>query len=250
MSDRLRAFLRAIDEDSAGEGSPALTCTVAALALVLMEYVHERQLLRALLRAHPALYTAKWAAAVELAAWVGVRLLGFFVLPAIAVRASGQRLREQALGLPTPRQLVPYLGLFLLVLPGISLAAWTPEFVAYYPFYRLAGRSWLDLVGWELLYALHFVALEFFFRGWWLSQLRPRFGSSAVFVAVVPYCMIHFTKPLLEVLAAIPAGIVLGLLAMRARSIWGGALLHVLVGWTMDFLALAQGDGFPRQPWP
>jgi membrane protease YdiL (CAAX protease family) len=71
-----------------------------------------------------------------------------------------------------------------------------------------------------------------------------------VFVAVAPYCMIHFTKPLLEVLAAIPAGIVLGLLAMRARSIWGGAALHVGVAWTMDALALAKTSGLPSRFWP
>ncbi|MDB4975327.1 MAG: hypothetical protein JWN48_3668, partial [Myxococcaceae bacterium] len=62
-----------------------------------------------------------------------------------------------------------------------------------------------------------------------------------------PYCMIHFSKPLLEVLAAIPAGIVLGLMAMRARSIWGGAALHVAVAWTMDALSIWQTTGWPTR---
>ena len=37
---------------------------------------------------------------------------------------------------------------------------------------------------------------------------------------------------------AIGAGLILGTLAMRTRSIWGGVLIHVGVAMTMDVLAL------------
>ena len=57
-------------------------------------------------------------------------------------------------------------------------------------------------------------------------------------------------KPVIEVIAALPAGLVLGLLAMRARSIWGGVLVHVAVAWLMDALALVQGPGLPQRLWP
>jgi membrane protease YdiL (CAAX protease family) len=249
IAARVRAWVRAIDEDRNGPPAfPALACTLATGSLVFMEYCSERQLLRALYRARPALYSGEWAPLIELSAWIAIRLIGFFVLPWILLRALGQRLRDHGLSRLPP--LSPYLALFALVLPAIVLASLRPEFVRYYPFYRLAGRSWLDLASWELLYAAHFVALEFFFRGFWLTALRAQLGSQAVYVALVPYCMIHFSKPLLEVVAAIPAGIVLGLLAMRARSIWGGALLHVAVAWTMDALALLQSGGFPRQLTP
>ena len=55
---------------------------------------------------------------------------------------------------------------------------------------------------------------------------------------IVPYCMIHYGKPLPETLGAIGAGLMLGTLAMRTRSIWGGVLIHVGVATTMDVLAL------------
>src|SRR5690606_8230997 len=82
------------------------------------------------------------------------------------------------------------------------------------------------------------VSLEFFFRGFMLKALAPRLGSSAIFVMVVPYCMIHFGKAMPETLGAIVAGLVLGTLAMRTRSIWGGVLLHIAVALTMDLLAV------------
>ena len=52
------------------------------------------------------------------------------------------------------------------------------------------------------------------------------FGAGAIWSMVVPYCMIHYGKPYLEACAAIIAGVVLGSLAMRTRSIYAGFLVH------------------------
>ena len=41
------------------------------------------------------------------------------------------------------------------------------------------------------------------------------------------------------------AGIILGTLALRTRSIWGGVLIHVSVAITMDLLALYHTVGLP-----
>jgi membrane protease YdiL (CAAX protease family) len=43
-----------------------------------------------------------------------------------------------------------------------------------------------------------------------------------------------------ETFGAIIAGIVLGTLALRTKSIWGGVLIHVGVALTMDLLAVSQ----------
>ena len=50
--------------------------------------------------------------------------------------------------------------------------------------------------------------------------------------------MIHYHKPLPEALAAIVAGLVLGEVAQRTRSIAGGVIVHIGVALTMDLLAL------------
>ena len=110
---------------------------------------------------------------------------------------------------------------------------------------RLANRSSFDLWAWEGLYAAQFVSLEFFFRGFILNGLRRALGSNAIFVMIVPYCMIHYGKPMPETLGAIGAGLILGTLALRTRSIWGGVLIHISVALTMDVLAL---QGCPKAP--
>jgi membrane protease YdiL (CAAX protease family) len=66
----------------------------------------------------------------------------------------------------------------------------------------------------------------------------------------VPYCMIHYGKPYLEANGAIVAGIVLGSLAMRTRSVYAGFLVHITVAGSMDLLALWHRAALPTQFWP
>lgn len=133
-----------------------------------------------------------------------------------------------------------YLAMAALMAPLIVWLSHTPRFQSAYPFYSLApGESlWPRLIVWELLYASQFVSLEFFFRGFMVHGTKHRFGAYSVFVMMVPYCMIHFSKPLPETIGAIMAGIALGLMSLKTRSIWLGAALHIAVAWSMDGAAL------------
>ena len=84
------------------------------------------------------------------------------------------------------------------VVPAMLLVSAQPDFGTYYPFYKLSSRSWFDFICWESIYFCQFFALEMFFRGWILGALRRNFGAGAVFAMAVPYCMIHYGKPLPE----------------------------------------------------
>ena len=171
--------------------------------------------------------------------WAGWRVFGYVVLPLVAIVAMGDRVSDYGVAVRGQlKHLWIYGALYLLVLPGVVLVSFTQPFQNTYPFYKCAGRSVFDFVAWELLYAAQFVSLEFFFRGYMLQSLRRTMGAYAIFVMVMPYCMIHYGKPLLETTGAIVAGLVLGTLAMRTGSIWCGALIHVSVALTMDILSL------------
>jgi membrane protease YdiL (CAAX protease family) len=155
-----------------------------------------------------------------------------------------------------------YVGLYLAVLPVVIAASFTTPFQRTYPFYKLANRSALDFWAWQGLYALQFLSLEFFFRGFLLHGLKRAIGAHAIWVMIVPYCMIHYGKPFAETFGAIIAGLILGTLALRTRSIWCGVLIHISVAITMDLLAMSHcpddrpcpghtqriGD-LPRYPW-
>jgi membrane protease YdiL (CAAX protease family) len=183
--------------------------------------------------------------------WAGWRVLGYFVFPCIVTWLLGERVRDQGLSVQGFRKHAwIYAVLFAAVLPLVVGVSFTEDFTRYYPFYGRAGRSWFDLLAWELLYAAQFFALEFFFRGWWLQSCKAMMGSHAIFAMVVPYCMIHYGKPWPEAFAAVVAGLVLGTLAMKTRSIWSGVLIHISVATSMDVLALLQKGGFPERAWP
>jgi membrane protease YdiL (CAAX protease family) len=142
-------------------------------------------------------------------------------------------------------------GLFLaIVLPAMLLVSTQPDFGTYYPFYKLCTRSWFDLLVWEAMYFAQFFALEMFFRGFWLGALRRSFGSGAIFAMAVPYCMIHYGKPFLEANGAIIAGIALGSLSMRTKSIYQGFFVHITVAALMDWLALFHRHALPKVFWP
>ncbi len=172
--------------------------------------------------------------------WSGWRVFGYVVLPLIVLSLlPGERVVDYHVSLRgVGKHLWIYLTMFCCILPVVVLASRAGAFRETYPFYRKANRSWFDLGAWELLYAAQFVSLELFFRGFLLQGLRRALGSNAIFVMIVPYSMIHYGKPLPETLGAIGAGLILGTLAMRTRSIWGGVLIHIGVAVTMDVLAM------------
>jgi len=143
-----------------------------------------------------------------------------------------------------------YAAFLGIVLPLLLVVSRQPDFGAYYPFYGKCSRSWYDFLSWEAIYFAQFFGLEMFFRGFWLGALRRSFGSGAIFAMAVPYCMIHFGKPFLEANGAIIAGIALGSLSMRTKSIYQGFLVHITVAALMDWLSLWHRHALPTVFWP
>jgi membrane protease YdiL (CAAX protease family) len=181
----------------------------------------------------------------QLAYWAGTRIIGYVVVPLLVLPLlPGVRLRDLGLGFKGfTDHLWLYFVLFCPVLVAVVIVSFRGDFSSYYPFYQDPVGVW-DLLVWEALYFAQFAALEFFFRGFMLHPLKRSMGAYAIFVMVVPYCMIHFGKPFLECFAAIIAGVVLGTLSLRTRSIWCGALIHMSVAATMDVAALVQTGRF------
>ncbi len=141
-----------------------------------------------------------------------------------------------------------WLGYVLLMSPIMVFAiivSFRSDFSNHYPFYKMAHVSWFDLLAWELIYIIQFIAVEFFFRGFIVNGLRIPFGSLSIAVMCLPYLMLHFPKLWLESTGAIAFGFLLGILALRSKSIWGGVMVHVGIALMMDLAALLQGKGLP-----
>jgi membrane protease YdiL (CAAX protease family) len=126
------------------------------------------------------------------------------------------------------------------MLPLVWMVSYTQQFQQSYPFYKLhyPNSSMNHFIAWQCFYFLQFLGLEFFFRGFMVHALKNRFGFYAIFIMMIPYCMIHFGKPWPETLGAIFAGIILGAMSLKSNSIWFGVLLHYSVAISMDLFSL------------
>ncbi|HKV05421.1 MAG TPA: CPBP family intramembrane glutamic endopeptidase [Candidatus Acidoferrales bacterium] len=220
--------------------------TTACLSLLIMEFAGSWNTYSHFFPPSRYAVDSYWVLKVKAwwVAWIGV---GFVAIPApLMALLPGKRLRDCNLSFRGFREhFWIYVGLYGAVLPVIWLVAQTPAFYTFYPMYGQAGRSWFDLLTWEGMYAVQFVALEFFFRGFLVGGLSRHIGILAVPVSVMPYMMIHFSKPWPEAAASVVAGFVLGYLAWKTKSIWGGVCVHCAVAATMDLLALVHKGQLP-----
>jgi len=253
---RWRAELR---DEGRTDLRPFVALAMCAVILTLQEYYGGHTFFDQALRptltkldaAHSKMRLAKYEELYSFGWWVTSRVLGYLApfavwrlfFPTDSLLDMGLRVRDFW------KHAWIY-GLFLgLVLPMMLLVSREPDFGSYYPFYKQSSRSWFDFLAWEAMYFAQFFGLEMFFRGFWLGALRRSFGSGAIFAMAVPYCMIHYGKPFLEANGAIVAGIALGSLSMKTRSIYQGFLVHITVAALMDWLALWHRHALPTVFW-
>lgn len=176
--------------------------------------------------------------------WAIWRVFGYAILPMIVIVVwLREPLAEYGMKVRgTFGHWKIYAVLLVGIAPVVFIASYSGDFQAKYPFYRVARGEdlWPAFWTWELLYAGQFVGLEIFFRGFMVHGLKRHMGFLAVPVMMVPYLMIHFSKPFAEASGSIIAGFVLGALALKSRSVWWGAVVHVVVAVSMDVLSLWQ----------
>ena len=135
------------------------------------------------------------------------------------------------------KEFVPsYLPLILLMTPVLWIACGKDSFNRFYPLYK--PDTLHLLVAYETIYMVQFVAVEYLFRGFLLFRMEKAAPGYGVWVMVIPYALIHIHKPFPEAIASIFAGVVLGFLALKSRSIWPGVIVHCYVAISTDLFSL------------
>jgi uncharacterized protein len=173
--------------------------------------------------------------------WIATIVLFYLIIPILMVKfVFKKNLKDYGFSFKNVHKDYPlYLLMLAFMLPIVYFASSTQSFQDRYPIFQPSRTTLIPLfIYWQIAYFMQFVAVEFFFRGFILHSLKNRFGFYSIFISVIPYCMVHYGKPFGETIAAIIAGIVLGTLSLKSRSIFLGILIHYTVAITMDLFAL------------
>lgn len=174
--------------------------------------------------------------------WTTISFYLMMVITPVIVLKFLLKHNDWMISLPQKGSLKSYLILYALMFPVLYLVSLSPNFYRFYPLYRPVGIN--DWLLFELVYLPQFFAVEFFFRGPLLSFFEKYNPGRGVFFMVFPYALIHIHKPFPEAVGSIFAGIVLGHLALKGKSIWAGVALHMGIALSMDTLGLFQSGFF------
>ncbi len=75
----------------------------------------------------------------------------------------------------------------------------------------------------------YMIAWEFIWRGYMLFGLFEKFGYYALFIQMIPFVILHNGKPAVETFGAIAGGLLLGVIALRTKSILYPVIIHFFV---------------------
>ena len=170
--------------------------------------------------------------------WAGALLL-LGLLPVLAARRLiGLSWRALGLGVGAWRQglALVAIGAPLAMVAGY-LGSRSAAMRAVYPLDPGFAESRFAL--YAALQALYFGPWEVLFRGVLLFGTRQRWGDSGANALQTALSVTaHFGRAMNETIAAFPAGLLFGWIGLRLNSIWYVALLHWLVGVSMDWFIL------------
>lgn len=141
----------------------------------------------------------------------------------------------------------PYLAMLGGMLPLIIWASFQGDFQNTYPQFKpwkipqvFGLETWQMGLGYEMFYASAFFSVELIFRGLMVLGLVKVMGKHVILPMVVTYAFLHFGKPLAECIGSIFGGYILGIIALKSRSILGGCFIHIGVAMLMDIAAYCQ----------
>jgi membrane protease YdiL (CAAX protease family) len=168
-------------------------------------------------------------------------LLG--VCPVLLARfAGGVPLARLGLGPGRPARGLAWLGVGvpLAVLAGY-IGAGSASVRQVYPLDGTLTSAPSAFVPHALLQFLYFGAWEVLFRGVLLFGLRDRLGSGpSNLVQTALSVVAHFGRAWDETIAALPAGLLFGWVDLRVGSVWYVAVVHWVVGVSLDWFILTR----------
>jgi membrane protease YdiL (CAAX protease family) len=220
---------------------PEALIVVATVALFVFYYLARADAIASLSAGHGMLTVTGRPLSPALHFVAAAMLLA--VAPVLFARlALGLRLEELGLGAGRLRVGLAWLaiGIPAALLAG-KIGSANPAMPFVYPLDASVRPEPSAFVPYALLQFLYFGAWEVLFRGVLLFGLKDRIGAGpANALQTALSVLAHFGRSFTETLVAIPAGLAFGGVSLHARSIWYIAIIHWLVGVSLDWFILTR----------
>jgi hypothetical protein len=126
----------------------------------------------------------------------------------------------------------------IIILPITYLVSLSSEFTNFYPMYSGLNENIKTFLLYESFLLLFLFAWEFIWRGFMLFGLETKFGWYAIFIQMIPFVILHNGKPVLETFSSIIGALLLGMLALRTRSMIYGFIIHAVIIISLDIYAI------------
>lgn len=166
------------------------------------------------------------------------------VIPLVLVYFTTRHFKPEFYGVNINKASIKsYLILASLLIPIVFIAASGEDFLRYYPSYKyqsvhISGwTEWMKVLTFESCYGFDFFAVELMFRGYMVVALSRFAGKEVILPMVSLYAVLHFGKPMLEIISSVFGGFALGVMSYKSRNIYGGLIVHLGVAWGMELAA-------------
>ena len=165
--------------------------------------------------------------------------IALLVIPLIVITVCGLSTSDYGLRSCSRKHLVAAAVIGVLFFPVVLVTAKAPEFQAYYlQAMRASGVitdfpmeiSAFGFVRHQIILITYMFAWEWFFRGFLLMSVNRISGSVvAVLIQAVFFTIMHLGKPTIEVVSSFFGAVLLGMWALRSRSILPCFTVHALL---------------------
>jgi membrane protease YdiL (CAAX protease family) len=165
--------------------------------------------------------------------------VALLVIPLIVITVCGLNTSDYGLRSCSWKHIITAGVIGLLFFPVVLVTAKAPEFQAYYlQVMRQSGAitdvpveiSYFGFIRHQIILITYMFAWEWFFRGFLLMSVQRMSGSVvAVLVQAVLFTIMHLGKPTIEVVSSFFGAVILGMWALRSRSILPCFTVHALL---------------------
>lgn len=176
--------------------------------------------------------------------------IGLLIIPLIIIILCKQSLQNYGLQMCERKHIYAALVIGLLFFPVVLMTAKSADFQSYYlSAMRQSGAiadvpleiNVFGLVRHQLILVTYMFAWEWFFRGFLVNSVnRITNPVCAVLLQAALFTVMHFGKPTVEIISSFFGAVVLGIWALRSRSMLPCFVVHALLTVLNDVAVILQ----------